>query len=311
MLPNQTWQTVRKAAQAISNADALLIGCGSSMVRVPPWPGAISRGLQESAMNYPWWFKLPRVTEDNPDSKIQPSINFAWAYWHHMHRCFTASPPHPCYEWMRSWTAEKQYKGFVITENTDGLWQTTGFDTELVYEANGNLGYAQCMSKTKDACKEFVWKNKVLKDLTIDRSAFVALEPLPKCKHCGGEARPNVLFADDPDFTQTRETSQSERLVKWIGRVKSGVFPKVVALEIGVGENSVVRKFTTKVSTQLGGTLIRIHEKGQSFSSTQEPNENLIEMEHEDILEVLELVHGALLLRSAKKDEKVVEKNKA
>eukprot|EP00808_Paulinella_micropora_P026916 g54244.t1 len=230
----ETWGKVRQAAQAIANADALFIGCGKGMVRLPVWAGFGLTGLTEADMNYPWWFNRPRISQLSADEvATEPTINFAWGYWRFVHRCLTTTPPHPSYAWMRGWCANMQYKGFVITENSDGLWQSTGWDTEMVYECHGNVRFAQCVKGRTAKCKETVWRNKELESLETDLSNFTAVEPLPVCQYCEGEARPNVLLAKDVGFLRTREAQQSDRLVKWITRLNQARFPRILVLELG------------------------------------------------------------------------------
>jgi NAD-dependent deacetylase len=62
----------------------------------------------------------------------------------------------------------------VITQNIDGLHQTSGIPDEQVIELHGNTTYASCL----DCGQRY--------DLAPIREAFLADASLPVCSHCGG-----------------------------------------------------------------------------------------------------------------------------
>jgi NAD-dependent SIR2 family protein deacetylase len=89
--------------------------------------------------------------------------------------------------------------------------------------------------------------------------AFIATGELPKCKNCGGLARPNILMFGDWNWIPYRTNAQAERLQKWFQRLN--IFnAKLAIIEMGAG-NAVptVRYKSQQTSKNIDSTLIRIN----------------------------------------------------
>ena len=73
----------------------------------------------------------------------------------------------------------------------------------------------------------------------------------PRCPHCAGMARPNILMFGDWNWCEARSEAQHTRLAAWRRRVE-----RLLVIELGAGTAvPTVRRF----GASLGGLLIRIN----------------------------------------------------
>jgi len=88
---------------------------------------------------------------------------------------------------------------------------------------------------------------------------FRALEPLPRCRHCGKLARPNILMFGDWNWESARTDAQSIRLQSWLSRLeKAGA--KLAVVEIGAGTAvPTVRRTSEDIARHFGVPLVRIN----------------------------------------------------
>jgi NAD-dependent SIR2 family protein deacetylase len=93
----------------------------------------------------------------------------------------------------------------------------------------------------------------------VDEVKFRAEDPLPRCPHCGGMARPNIMMFNDFYWQHRRSSEQQKRFERWLGELE-GKSAKVVVIELGAGMAiPTVRHTSERVVKRLGGTLIRIN----------------------------------------------------
>jgi hypothetical protein len=91
-------------------------------------------------------------------------------------------------------------------------------------------------------------------DPVVDEAACQLRSPLPRCPHCGGLARPNVLMFDDSDWIEIRPTLRAD-LDRWVIRAMHPV-----VLEIGAGTAvPSVRLFTARMHRLFGARIVRIN----------------------------------------------------
>jgi NAD-dependent SIR2 family protein deacetylase len=134
----------------------------------------------------------------------------------------------------------------VFTSNVDGQFQAAGFAAELLLECHGSIHHLQCL----DACTRDVWPASELEPL-VDADTCQLRSPLPRCPHCGGLARPNILMFGDAEWIGDRQRLQQRKLENWLGAVRHPV-----VIEIGAGTAiPSVRRF----GEQLRCPLIRIN----------------------------------------------------
>jgi NAD-dependent deacetylase len=88
----------------------------------------------------------------------------------------------------------------VITQNTDGLHQTSGVPEEKIIELHGNSTYAVCLD-----CG-------TRHDLAPIRAAFLGGGTLPECRDCGGLVKAATVSFGQPMPIGPMQRAQSETL---------------------------------------------------------------------------------------------------
>jgi len=138
----------------------------------------------------------------------------------------------------------------VFTSNVDGQFQRAGFDPARVHECHGSLLHLQCLQPCSDwidAADGF--------EPEIDTDACVLLNAPPRCPHCGGLARPNLLMFNDWGWVEQRQGAQAKRQNEWIARIRNPV-----VIEIGAGTAiPSVRRFTEGLACRADGHVVRIN----------------------------------------------------
>ncbi len=246
-------QTIQKASRAVKESDALLITAGAGMGvdsglpdfrgREGFWkayPVVAKLGLSFSEMANPEWFRR--------DPKL------AWAFYGHRLNLYRETNPHSSFTKLLSAAGSKKGGYFVFTSNVDGHFQKAGFDEDRITECHGSIHHLQC---GRPCCND-IWNAGPTK-IKIDMDKFAAIEPLPKCIHCGGIARPNVLMFGDWSWISGRTDAQENRMSIWLNDI--GRRPiRLAVIEIGAGKAvPTVRHFSEQAAAQQGGTLIRIN----------------------------------------------------
>ncbi|QDV38773.1 SIR2 family NAD-dependent protein deacylase [Tautonia plasticadhaerens] len=242
---------ISRAAEAVANAGALLVGAGAGMGvdsglpdfrgREGFWrayPAAERLGLSFFELANPRWFRQ------------DPAL--AWGFYGHRSNLYRATSPHPGFAILRRWMEGMPAGGFVYTSNVDGHFQKAGFPDDRVLECHGAIGRLQCVSGCGigpfDAGPS---------PLVIDADALRAADPLPSCPGCGGLARPNILMFGDGDWDPSATDAQQRRFEAWLLSIGEG---PLVVVECGAGKVvPTVRLLCERAARHLGGTLIRIN----------------------------------------------------
>lgn len=238
---------ILRAAQAIADADTLLITAGAGMgvdSGLPDFrgkqgfwrahPSYAAEGLTfQDLANPQWFFNEPRR---------------AWGFYGSRYHSYGNTQPHAGFTLLKSWLDSKPNPGFVYTSNVDGHFQKAGFAEESIYECHGSIHYLQCCMP----CNQRIWPIKTLQ-LTVDRHSMVAQGFLPFCPDCGGFARPNILMFDDAYWLEHRARQQQKRYLDW--RLRA-VHQQVVVIELGVGSAIGPIRW---VGESFPGTLLRIN----------------------------------------------------
>jgi len=125
------------AAQALKEADALLITSGAGMGvdsglgtfrgrNSGVWPPLKAMQKDFSEMSCPNWF--------GSDPRL------AWAFWHFRHQAYALGTPHAGYSILAKWGKDLKYGLFSATSNIDGHWaRTEGVGPERLYECHGTV----------------------------------------------------------------------------------------------------------------------------------------------------------------------------
>lgn len=238
-----------RAAQAIAQADALLIGAGAGMgvdSGLPDFRGTkgfwqayppfAKLGLDFAALANPlWFFRDPAL---------------AWGFYGHRRNLYRATPPHEGFQLLLKWSQKLPKGAFVFTSNVDEHFQKAGFAPERVWEVHGSGEWLQCIKH----CGHKVFPSSP-EIIAVDGETMRAAEPFPACPRCGKLARPNILMFDDWHWDESRSRHQQAACEAWITAVS-----RLVVIECGAGlAIPTVRHFCEEIAAKSKGTLIRIN----------------------------------------------------
>jgi NAD-dependent SIR2 family protein deacetylase len=242
---------IRRAAEAIAGADALLIGAGAGM--------GVDSGLPDFRGAHGFWRAYPPYAQlglgftdvANPRwFRHDPTL--AWGFYGHRLGLYRQTRPHAGFELLRRWADRMREGAFVYTSNVDGQFQVAGFDPSRIVEVHGAIGWMQCTRE----CGIGPFPADPY-HIEVDEATMRAVEPLPACPNCDALARPNILMFGDGDWDDARTHAQRTRFREWLlprrGR-------RLVLIECGAGTAiPTVRMACEDLAEQLAGTLIRIN----------------------------------------------------
>jgi len=137
-----------RAADAIRQADALVVGAGAGMgvdSGLPDFRG--DRGFWKA---YPPYERLGNgfVEAANP-AHFEADPAFGWGFYGHRLALYRATLPHRGFEILRRWIGERALASFVFTSNVDGQFQKAGFDPERIAEVHGSIHHLQCTTRAR------------------------------------------------------------------------------------------------------------------------------------------------------------------
>ncbi len=242
---------IRKAAELISEADAVLIGAGAGM--------GVDSGLPDFRGNEGFWNAYPPYKKlglnfyqmANPDG-FSSDPPFAWGFYGHRLNMYRETTPHKGFFILKKWSEMKGRDYFIFTSNVDGHFQKAGFPDDKVEECHGSIHFLQC---TSPSCTD-VWQ--VLEvNVFVNTETMRADGKLPVCSKCGSVARPNILMFGDWNWVSDRTHSQHQRLLDWRRGLEG---KKLVIIECGAGTAvPTVRYQSEKFLEMFDSTLIRIN----------------------------------------------------
>ena len=241
-----------KLKQALSGADAVVIGAGAGL--------STSAGFIYSGERFEKYFSdfsekygfTDMYTGGFHVLGMEPEI--MWAYWSryiYINRYLDA--PKPVYDDLFSLVKDKDY--FVLTTNVDHCFQKAGFDKERLFYTQGDYGLFQCTEPcTQDTYdNEEMIRKMVLSEgyrigdhgeLIVPESAEISMrvpsDLVPVCPDDGNLMTTNLrcdeTFVEDEGWHQA-----AERYQDFLRRHKR---LRVLYLELGVGMNTpVIIKF--------------------------------------------------------------------
>lgn len=244
-------ERIQRAANAIAEADGLLISAGAGMGVDSGLPDF--RGDQGFWKAYPPYAKMGMSFSDlaNPTwFRTDPTL--AWGFYGHRLNLYRATQPHGGFALLKSWAERKPNGAFVFTSNVDGAFQKAGFDANHVCEVHGAIDWMQCT----EHCGVGIYPATDVR-ITIDESTMRAVEPLPHCPQCGALARPNILMFGDADWNEARSYPQENRLNLWLGNMHQ---KRLTVIECGAGSAiPTVRRLSEQVVRTHRATLVRIN----------------------------------------------------
>jgi NAD-dependent SIR2 family protein deacetylase len=243
-------KTITHAANVLDHAQSLLITAGAGFSVDSGLPDF--RGDKGFWKNYPPTAKrgLSLIEMANPQFfKREPELG--WAFYSHLFALYQGAIPHPGFLQLLELGRSKKNGYFVLTSNVDGQFQKAGYDEHNIAECHGSIHYLQCSTP----CCDDIWSVQDLK-IEIDEDTFKAISPLPRCKHCGEIARPNVLMFSDGSWNSLRSKKQLERLWVWLREKQKNL----AIVEVGAGTSVVtIRLYSEQFAKKYDCPLIRIN----------------------------------------------------
>ena len=237
--------TLARAAQALQDADGLVITAGAGM--------GVDSGLPDFRGNEGFWEAYPALRESGIDfvksanpQRFRDSPDTAWGFYGHRLSLYRRTRPHFGFSILKHWGEAMQHKYFVVTSNVDGQFQKAGFDPSRVAEVHGSIHALQCL----EGCTDDVWSAGDFEP-EVDAARCLLRSRPPKCPHCGALARPNILMFGDDLWNGDRYERKLGEMHRWRMGAK-----RPVIVELGAGTAiSTVRSYGDRSA----GTLIRIN----------------------------------------------------
>ena len=248
---------IHQAAAAIQAADGLLITAGAGM--------GVDSGLPDFRGNEGFWKAYPMVAKlrlsfvemANP-AWFERDPHLAWAFYGHRLNLYRRTAPHDGFAKLLEWAENKPEGYFVYTSNVDGHFQKAGFHPDRVVECHGSIHHFQCAGGRMGACVQSIW-DAPEERVDVDETVFRALNPLPRCRHCGGMARPNIMMFGDFSWIAGRSRGQYGRFNQWLAALEKKC-ALLAVIELGAGTAiPTVRNMSEDVAERLRATLIRIN----------------------------------------------------
>ena len=238
-----------QAAGAIRSAGALVVTAGAGMGVDSGLPDF--RGPQGFWKAYPMYERLGITFVDaaNPAS-FEREPAFGWGFYGHRAALYRSSTPHRGVRILLGWAQRLGLPCFVVTSNVDGQFQKAGFAEEQVLEVHGSIHHLQCMGP----CRGDVWEDRT--PVEVDPATMRARR-IPRCRHCGDVARPNILMFGDDAWISHRTEGQRRRFEAFLDE-RAG--SRLAIVEMGAGTSVPTIRFTTERLALLdGATAIRVN----------------------------------------------------
>jgi len=235
---------LEQAAELLARADAVLICAGAGMGVDSGLPDF--RGDQGFWQAYPPYERLGLSFVELADPvHFADDPGLAWGFYGHRMHLYRDTVPHVGFDLLRGWGLEQR----VFTSNVDGQFQRAGFVD--VAEVHGSIHHLQCV----EPCSEDIWAADSL-SVVVDVETMRAVGPLPRCRNCGGLARPNILMFGDYGWVSSRSQVALDSLAEW----RRGLRGKsLVVVEIGAGSAIPTVRRQAELASAASGALIRIN----------------------------------------------------
>jgi NAD-dependent SIR2 family protein deacetylase len=250
---SENQNSIEAAQVAIAGADALLVTAGAGI--------GVDSGLPDFRGNEGFWKAYPPIAKlgisfsqmANPQW-FEQRPRLAWAFYGHRLNLYRQTVPHSGFQLLLDLGGKMPNGYFVFSSNVDGQFQKAGFSKDRIEECHGSIHHLQCVN----SCTNDIW-SAADELLQLDEDRFEAVGGLPRCRNCGGLARPNILMFGDWGWIGDRSNEQSARLGNWMAGLRRQK-AKLLVIEMGAGEAlPTVRMQSENAARALGGKLIRIN----------------------------------------------------
>jgi len=255
---------IQHTAEIIATADALVICAGAGM--------GVDSGLPDFRGNEGFWKAYPALKQAQLDFTEMASPRtfvqdpaLAWGFYGHRLKLYRETRPHAGFSLLHAWAQAKPLDFRVFTSNVDGQFQKAGFDDSGIHECHGSIHHLQCM----DRCRDDIWSAESFEP-EVNEATCQLVSPMPKCPHCGGLARPNVMMFGDWGWLGQRSQGQAGRETNWLSALADqGV--RMAVVEMGAGTSiPSVRSFSHSLVRRFGARLVRINLREPQVPSTQD-----------------------------------------
>jgi NAD-dependent SIR2 family protein deacetylase len=234
-----------RAAALIDQADGLLITAGAGM--------GVDSGLPDFRGTEGFWRAYPALAKAGihfqaiaSPAAFRNHPRLAWGFYGHRLDLYRHTLPHDGFRILRELADSMPRGGFVVTSNVDGQFAKAGFREAQILEVHGSIHHLQCLK----GCAGDIWPARDFAPVVDEDQCLLSCE-LPRCPHCGGLARPNILMFGDGGWLDSRERVQDHALQQWLGRVE-----RPVVIELGAGTAIPTVRI---IGQEVGGPLIRIN----------------------------------------------------
>ncbi|NRR29570.1 NAD-dependent deacetylase [Oxalobacteraceae bacterium] len=257
--PHADSELLNRAAELVEQADALVVAAGAGM--------GVDSGLPDFRGNQGFWQAYPALGKAglaftsvaSPDT-FHRDPNLAWGFYGHRLQLYRDTVPHPGFALLKAWGERMEQGCAVFTSNVDGQFQRAGFDPQRIFECHGSIHQLQCLRP----CGEDIWSaDAFLPD--VDAPACRLRNAPPRCPHCGGLARPNILMFGDGGWVERRAQQQQTRLQAWLARAR-----RPLVIELGAGTAIPSVRYFSQSILQAGGRMIRINPREAAVASMRE-----------------------------------------
>lgn len=248
----------KQAAQVIKNAQAMIITAGAGM--------GVDSGLPDFRGDHGFWQAYPPYARlglsfvecANPDH-FRRDPAFGWGFYGHRTNLYRTTVPHAGFHLLKKWAAAIDIEPFVVTSNVDGQFQKAGFDAGNILEVHGSIHWLQCVTP----CTEHIWRNQ--EELLIDEQTMRAAT-IPRCPHCGGISRPNILMFGDWHWIGERSQQQEQCFRQYLDEHHGH---SLVVIEIGAGSAvPTIRATSERIGWNYpGATVIRVNPREPEIKS--------------------------------------------
>ncbi len=251
---------LKQAKEFISQADSILITAGAGM--------GVDSGLPDFRGDDGFWKEYPIIKDlglrfqdmaNHEWFRTTPSL--AWAFYGHRLNLYRDTVPHDGFGMLLELVNSKCNDYFVYTSNVDGQFQKAGFSSKKIVEVHGSIHHFQCA----EHCLDGIWDADE-EGIKIDMTKFKALT-IPKCRQCGGIARPNILMFNDLGWEHERTIQQERRFNNWLNELEDEG-KKLAIIEIGAGTaiSTVRRKGELIAKNYKNSKLIRVNPREYMIS---------------------------------------------
>ncbi|HMN01803.1 SIR2 family NAD-dependent protein deacylase [Geobacter anodireducens] len=238
-----------RAAEALQRAEVLVITAGAGM--------GVDSGLPDFRGDSGFWKAYPPyerlgitfVGAANP-AHFERDPAFGWGFYGHRTNLYRATVPHAGFGILRAWIERYGLDHFVVTSNVDGQFQQAGFAEDRILEVHGSIHHLQCATP----CTMAIWENR--ETIPVDESTMRAGH-VPRCIHCGGVARPNILMFGDYGWINGRTARQQRNFDEFLADARGR---RAVVVELGAGTAiPTIRYLTEEVGSLHQAVAIRIN----------------------------------------------------